>query len=56
VISVLLLSAMIGAIVIAKGGKQIKQLPLEKADPEKILQKISKEIKEEKVPKEEIGV
>ena len=55
VISVLLLSAMIGAIVIAKGGKQIKQLPLEKVDPEKILQNISEEIKEEKVP-EEMGV
>ncbi|MCY2688716.1 NADH-quinone oxidoreductase subunit J family protein [Salinimicrobium sp. TH3] len=56
VISVLLLSAMIGAIVIAKGGKQIKQPPLEKVDPEKILQNISKEIKEKKVPEEEIGV
>ncbi|NJW51574.1 NADH-quinone oxidoreductase subunit J family protein [Salinimicrobium oceani] len=56
VISVLLLSAMIGAIVIAKGGRAIKQPPLEKIDPEKILQKISKEVNEEKVPEEEIGV
>ena len=56
VISVLLLSAMIGAIVIAKGGKQIKRPHLERINPEKILQKISKEVKEEKVPKEEIGV
>ncbi|MCC8361373.1 NADH-quinone oxidoreductase subunit J family protein [Salinimicrobium sediminilitoris] len=56
VISVLLLSAMIGAIVIAKGGRQIKQPPFEKLDPEKILQGISKEVNEEKVPEEEIGV
>jgi NADH-quinone oxidoreductase subunit J len=56
VISVLLLSAMIGAIVIAKGGRQIKQPPLEKMDPEKILQKISKEVSEKKVAEEEIGV
>ncbi|NJY62291.1 NADH-quinone oxidoreductase subunit J [Salinimicrobium sp. CDJ15-81-2] len=56
VISVLLLSAMIGAIVIAKGGKQIRQPGLEKIDPERILQKISEEVKEEKVPEEEIGV
>ncbi|NJX17430.1 hypothetical protein HC176_18325, partial [Tamlana crocina] len=55
-ISVLLLSAMIGAIVIAKGGKQIRQPGLEKIDPERILQKISEEVKEEKVPEEEIGV
>ena len=47
---------MIGAIVIAKGGNQIKKSTLVKADPEKILQKISEEIKEEKVPEEEIGV
>ena len=55
VISVLLLSVMIGAIVIAKGGREIKQPELKKLDTEKILQKISKEVKEE-IPEEEIGV
>lgn len=56
VISVLLLSAMIGAIVIAKGGRAIKQPPLQKIDPEKLLKDIAKEVTEEKVPQEEIGV
>ena len=56
VISVLLLSAMIGAIVIAKGGNEIQRPPLERVDPEKILQKISEEVKKEEVPEEEIGV
>ncbi|SOC81519.1 NADH-quinone oxidoreductase subunit J [Salinimicrobium sediminis] len=56
VISVLLLSAMIGAIVIAKGGRAIKQPPLQKIDPEKLLKDLKKEVTEEKVPEEEIGV
>ena len=56
VISVLLLSAMIGAIVIAKGGRAIKQPPLQKIGPEKLLKDLTKEVTEEKVPEEEIGV
>lgn len=56
VISVLLLSAMIGAIVIAKGGREIKQIPKSKIETEKLLQEITKEAKEQKIPEEEIGV
>ena len=56
VISILLLSAMIGAIVIAKGGNEIKRTPLEKVDAEKILEEISKQVTEEKIPEEQIGV
>lgn len=56
IISVLLLSVMIGAIVIAKGGNEIQRPRLEQADPEKILEKISEEAHEEKIPEEEIGV
>lgn len=56
VISVLLLSAMIGAIVIAKGGREIKRPPLEDVDAEKILEKIKQEVNEEKIPEENVGV
>ncbi len=56
VISVLLLSVMIGAIVIAKGGMEIERPLMKKNDPEKILQKNTKEKTEEKIPEEKIGV
>lgn len=56
VISVLLLSAMIGAIVIAKGGREIKQTPKKKIETDNYLQEITKEVNEEKIPEEEIGV
>ncbi|WP_084625599.1 NADH-quinone oxidoreductase subunit J family protein [Salinimicrobium xinjiangense] len=56
VISVLLLSAMIGAIVIAKGGNEIEKSPLEKIEAEKLLEEITKEVETEKVPEENIGV
>lgn len=56
VISVLLLSAMIGAIVIAKGGREIKQHVKEKPDADKILEEITQEVTKAKVQEEEIGV
>ncbi len=56
VISVLLLSAMIGAIVIAKGGREIKQHVTEKPDADKILEEITQEVTKAKVQEEEIGV
>jgi NADH-quinone oxidoreductase subunit J len=56
VISVLLLSAMIGAIVIAKGGRELKQPSKEKTDAEMILDEITEEVTQAKKQEEEIGV
>ena len=56
VISVLLLSAMIGAIVIAKGGRELKHPTKDKTDAEMILQEITEEVTQAKKQEEEIGV
>jgi NADH-quinone oxidoreductase subunit J len=56
VISILLLSAMIGAIVIAKGGRELKHPTKDKTDAEKILEEITEEVTQAKKQEEEIGV
>jgi NADH-quinone oxidoreductase subunit J len=56
VISVLLLSAMIGAIVIAKGGRELKHPTKDKTDAEMILEEITEEVTQAKKQEEEIGV
>lgn len=56
VISVLLLSAMIGAIVVAKGGKQMERPNANKKDTQEILEKITKEVNQAKVHEENVGV
>lgn len=56
VISVLLLSAIIGAIVIAKGGRDMRQEAPKKIDLDKILEDTKKHKPEEKVLEKEASV
>ncbi|MFD2516880.1 NADH-quinone oxidoreductase subunit J family protein [Salinimicrobium flavum] len=56
VISILLLSAMIGAIIIAKGGNMIPREPEAKVDLDKILENAEIKVPEQKVLEKETSV